>query len=362
MATKKVIALDAGHGLNTAGKQTPDGIKEWTLNDGVRDRAAAKLLPYNVDLIFTDNNEGNVDESLASRLSMYTKAGVDAFVSIHHNALSATWSNATGVETYTDKNPTAADKKLAECVHKRLVANTGLKDRGIKQADFYVINQDRIPAILTEGGFMDGKNDYKYITSAAGQEAYAKAIAEGLIEFLGLTKETTTTTTTPKTLYRVRKTWADAKSQIGAFTNLDNAKKACKEGYSVFDDKGNVVYTVAKPTPAPAPAPTPAPAKKTVLEVAQEIVAGKGGWGNGDARKKNLAAAGYDPTEVQNKVNELMGKKTTTVKKKTATEVAKEIIAGKGNWGTGATRKARLTAAGYNAAEVQAIINKLLKK
>lgn len=45
------------------------------------------------------------------------------------------------------------------------------------------------------------------------------------------------------TIYRVRKTWADAKSQIGAYKSLDNAKAACKDGYSVFDENGNCVYT-----------------------------------------------------------------------------------------------------------------------
>ena len=45
--------------------------------------------------------------------------------------------------------------------------------------------------------------------------------------------------------YRVRKTWADAKSQKGAFKIFDNAKKCADEnpGYSVFDDNGKVVYT-----------------------------------------------------------------------------------------------------------------------
>ena len=47
----------------------------------------------------------------------------------------------------------------------------------------------------------------------------------------------------PTTLYRVRKSWADEKSQIGAYASLDNAKSACKTGYSVFDEKGKVVYT-----------------------------------------------------------------------------------------------------------------------
>lgn len=42
--------------------------------------------------------------------------------------------------------------------------------------------------------------------------------------------------------YRIRKTWSDVKSQLGAYTDLNNAIKACKEGYSVFDKEGNVLY------------------------------------------------------------------------------------------------------------------------
>lgn len=49
-------------------------------------------------------------------------------------------------------------------------------------------------------------------------------------------------------IYRVRKTWADASSQIGAYSVLENAKAACKAGYSVFDSKGKVVYSVSVPT------------------------------------------------------------------------------------------------------------------
>ena len=189
------IALDAGHGLNTAGKQTPDGIKEWTLNDKVRDKVVSILSAYDVEIIHTDNNEGNVDEPLSSRLSKYLNSGVNAFVSIHHNAFSGSWNGATGVEVYTDKNPTNADLTLANCVYGRLAEYTGLKGRGIKKANFYVINQNKLPAILVEGGFMDGTNDYKVITSEAGQDAYARAVAEGLIEFLGLKKKPTQTAT-----------------------------------------------------------------------------------------------------------------------------------------------------------------------
>ena len=51
---------------------------------------------------------------------------------------------------------------------------------------------------------------------------------------------------TVKNIYRIRKSWADAKSQIGAYSSLENAKKACKTGYSVFDANGNVVFSNAK--------------------------------------------------------------------------------------------------------------------
>lgn len=44
--------------------------------------------------------------------------------------------------------------------------------------------------------------------------------------------------------------------------------------------------------------------KKSVKEVAQEVIQGK--WGNGETRKKKLTAAGYDPEEVQKMVNELL--------------------------------------------------------
>ena len=99
--TKK-IALDAGHGLRTFGKQTPDGIKEWTLNNKVRDKVVSLLKDYDVEFIFPDNNEGNVDETLANRRAIYIKEKVDAVVSIHHNAFTGKWNTkATGVEVYT---------------------------------------------------------------------------------------------------------------------------------------------------------------------------------------------------------------------------------------------------------------------
>lgn len=55
---------------------------------------------------------------------------------------------------------------------------------------------------------------------------------------------TSQASTSSKVLYRIRKTWNDASSQIGAYSSLENAKKECKNGYYVFDEKGNIVYPV----------------------------------------------------------------------------------------------------------------------
>ena len=154
-------------------------------------------------------------------------------------------------------------------------------------------------------------------------------------------------------MYRIRKSWDDVKSQIGAFTNLENAKKACKDGYYVFDSKGNVIFPEKEITVAP-----PAPTKKSNLEIAKEVIAGK--WGNGQERKNKLAAAGYDYNAVQAEVKKLLGQ-TEPAKPvlKSNAEIAQEVMAGK--WGNGDARKKALEAAGYNYAAVQAEVQKLVK-
>jgi hypothetical protein len=86
--------------------------------------------------------------------------------------------------------------QLANAIYSRLPKYTGLRGRGLKSENWYVINQNSIPAVLVEGGFMDSNIDHKVITSDAGQTAYAKAVAEGLIEFLGLKKKAPSITNT----------------------------------------------------------------------------------------------------------------------------------------------------------------------
>lgn len=92
--------------------------------------------------------------------------------------------------------------------------------------------------------------------------------------------------------------------------------------------------------------------KKSVDEIAKEVIAGK--WGNGDDRKNRLVAAGYDYNAVQRAVNA----KLSGSAGKSVTQVAKEVIAGK--WGNGEERRRKLTAAGYDYNAVQRKVNELL--
>lgn len=97
------------------------------------------------------------------------------------------------------------------------------------------------------------------------------------------------TSSTSSSLYRVRKSWADSKSQKGAFKNLDNAKRcADRFGLKVFDSNGNIVYPVGK----------------TIDQLAREVI--RGDWGNGQDRVNRLTSAGYDYVLVQKRVNELL--------------------------------------------------------
>ncbi len=96
---------------------------------------------------------------------------------------------------------------------------------------------------------------------------------------------------------------------------------------------------------------------KSVTEVAKDVIAGL--YGNGASRKSKLESEGYNYKEVQAEVNRLL-KNPATPAKKSVTEVAKEVINGK--YGNGAERRRRIPAeTGYTYEEVQREVNKILR-
>ena len=173
--------------------------------------------------------------------------GPDLTVSIHNNA-----GGGDGVEAWYSivggLGKTCAENILAEVV--KIGQNSrGAKTRkGSNGRDYYgFIRQTKAPAVIVECAFIDNATDIQIINTESKRVVMGEAIAKGILKTLGI---------------------ADS-----------------------------------------APMTTPAPTTKSIEEVAKEVIAGK--YGNGEARKIALKNAGYDPSAVQAKVNELVnGSKT----------------------------------------------------
>lgn len=234
----KVIAIDAGHGMNTAGKRTPAGEREWSFNNKVALAAIKYLNGYEgAKIVRLDDPTGKTDVSLKARTDSANKAKADVLVSIHHNANTGKWGTWGGTETFIHSSNPSGARQLANAVQPKLVKAYGLSNRGVKSANFHMLRESKMTAILTEGGFMDSTVDIVKMRDDKVLDAAGKAIAEGVAEFLKLKKKPVVTPkpASPKPtvpsgkLYRV---------QVGAFANKANADKLAAElkskGYSTY--------------------------------------------------------------------------------------------------------------------------------
>lgn len=181
------IVIDAGHGYNTAGKRSPDGEREWSFNNKVAVACIEELRKYSgVEILRVDDATGKTDVPLRTRTDKANKWRADIYVSIHHNANTAKWGTWTGVETFVYPTASANSHRLAKAVHSKIVKAYGLRDRGIKKANFHVVRETKMPAILVEGGFMDSLIDIKKLRSEAVLKQAGRAIAQGIVEYFGL--------------------------------------------------------------------------------------------------------------------------------------------------------------------------------
>src|SRR5690625_192810 len=212
------IAIDAGHGINTPGKRTPADEREWSFNTKVANAAIKYLNEYqDVTVIRLDDSTGKTDVPLRDRTNKANREKADALVSCHHNANTGKWGNWTGTETYTHTKAFSESEVIAKIVHKHIVKAYGLSNRGLKKANFHMLRESRMPAILIEGGFMDSRIDIKKMRNSKVLNAAGKAIAEGVAEYFGLKKKPKPKPSPSKPsgkLYKV---------QIGAFKNKANA-------------------------------------------------------------------------------------------------------------------------------------------
>lgn len=195
------IAVDAGHGPNTAGKRTPDGsMREFHFNSVVARYVRDLLAEYDgVKTMFTHDDTGGRDVPLDERVMTALGWRADVFVSIHANAFGDGWNDANGIETYTTTDRDAPSTKLAAKVQAQLIEATGLRDRGVKAADFRVLwgsasNSDEyrstVPArILVECGFMTNRAEAKLLKSDEYRRKCAEAIVAGIVETYGLERK-----------------------------------------------------------------------------------------------------------------------------------------------------------------------------
>ena len=185
------LALDVGHGLYTSGKETPDKIKEWSLNDPIADALQKRFLDYAfTKVIRLDNDEGNVDESLKWRTDTANANKVHFLLSIHHNASTGVWSWAFGgTETYIYPVRDAhynESRALATLIQAKTVEIYKLRDRGVKEANFHMLRENRSPSVLLEVGFMDSLADKNTIRNLANQQALGRALADVIAQYYGL--------------------------------------------------------------------------------------------------------------------------------------------------------------------------------
>lgn len=198
------IAIDAGHGINTAGKRTPSGEREWTFNNKVAQALINRLNDYqNVQITRLDDPTGKRDVPLKERTDKANKFKADVLISCHHNANTGKWGAWAGTETYHYPNSTSG-RKLAQAIHPNVVKAYGLRDRGIKSANFHMLRESRMPAILIEGGFMDSTIDIKKLRDDNVLKRAGINIADAVAKYLGL-KEKSKQTVASGSTYTVKK-------------------------------------------------------------------------------------------------------------------------------------------------------------
>lgn len=181
------IALDTGHGINTAGKRTPDNEREWSFNNKVLLACVDELNKYNnVQILRLGDPTGRTDTPLVARTNQANRFKADVLVSIHHNALKTVWGSHGGVETFVHPTGSRASYDVANIINPRIVKAMGLRNRGVKQSNLHMVRESHMPAILTEGGFMDSLTDIGALRSDARLKAQGVAIAEGLAVYFKL--------------------------------------------------------------------------------------------------------------------------------------------------------------------------------
>ncbi|SCJ12397.1 N-acetylmuramoyl-L-alanine amidase [Intestinibacter bartlettii] len=226
--SKHLVAIDAGHGMNTPGKRSVklsndlyiDGklvrkkgeiIKENEWNRGVSEYLAVALNRCNIDTMYTADMTGKTDIPLKTRAFNANKKGADILISDHFNAIGAAlaWQNkAKGLLVLRTKNASSNSIKLGKLVVKHLEKDINyeysyglMRDVDMSGFTLAILRQTTMPAILIEYGFMDYEKEAKLMLDKKHQEKCAEAVAKAVCEYFDVTYVQKKSETKSKTKY-----------------------------------------------------------------------------------------------------------------------------------------------------------------
>lgn len=192
------ILLDAGHGIDTPGKRSPDGaFREYLWNRAIVDLVAEHLSSWDVRIVLVCPETNDIPlRTRAMRVNAVCKEDGAAnclLLSIHSNAAGngKSWMSAKGWSCYTTKGQTASDD-LAECLYMAFEAE--FPDRKIRkdrtdgdsdyEENFYIIEKTSCKAVLLENFFYDNKEECDWLLRKETQKRIAVAIVDGLRIYL----------------------------------------------------------------------------------------------------------------------------------------------------------------------------------
>ncbi|CDQ41338.1 MULTISPECIES: N-acetylmuramoyl-L-alanine amidase [Virgibacillus] len=181
------LFIDAGHG----------GSDPGAVGNGLQEKNVTLAIALKLRDILNSDYEGHsvmlsrtTDQTLSldQRTAMANSWGADYLVSVHINA-----GGGTGFESYTfngNYEGKEETNRLRRLVHHAIVAETDFRDRGIKEANFHMLRESAMPAVLTENGFIDNTSDAAALKSDTFLTAIARGHAVGLANAFGLVEST----------------------------------------------------------------------------------------------------------------------------------------------------------------------------
>jgi N-acetylmuramoyl-L-alanine amidase len=166
--------MDAGHGGHDPGARAVKGNHEKVLALDISLRVSRILRASGLRVV--ESRTGDYFVPLDKRVSISNRTRDSVFVSIHLNW--ARRSRASGVETFYYSSRSS---RLAANIQREIVRPYGAKNRGIKPGRFYVLRNNKRPAVLVELGFVSNSNENNSLQKSAIRQKLAEAVARGIL-------------------------------------------------------------------------------------------------------------------------------------------------------------------------------------